>query len=157
MGEDHEGAHGRGQLVVGILVRGRVLREILGLGELADVVEVGTDTAKCGIGADLLGARLGKVGEGERVVIGPGSLEAEASEQGMVEIGHLEPRDVGGDPEELLQERQGTTDEHSGEQPGAERDSATKKESTPILEGGDIPTDGTGLPDKDRQQKDGGT
>lgn len=123
----------------GVLTGGRVLGKILGFGKLADVVEIGTDAAEGGVGPDLLGAGLGKVGEGQGMVIRPGSLEAQTAQQGMVQVGHLQPRDVGGDAEEFFQKRQGPADQHPGEQTDAQGDSAPQEKSPPILQRGDLP------------------
>ena len=114
MREDDQGAHGRSQFVVGILPGGRVFGEILWLGKFTNVVEIGANAAECGIGTYLLGAGLSKISESQRVMVGPGGLEAEAAKQRMIQIGHLQPGDIGGDTKELLQERQGTANEYSG-------------------------------------------
>ena len=52
VGDEDEGAHPRGEVIVRIVGGVHVLDEVLGLGELADVMEVGADAGHGGAGAD---------------------------------------------------------------------------------------------------------
>ena len=95
MGHDDQCAHGRGEFAVGILADAHVFGEILGLHELADVVKVGADARHRGIRPDGLGGGFGEVGDDEAVVVGAGCLDGQALEQRVVQIGEIQPGDVG--------------------------------------------------------------
>ncbi len=106
MGDDDEGAHGRGEVVVRVFAVVGVLGEILRLHELADVVEIRAHAADRGIRADGFGGGLGEVRDGEAVVVGAGGFHAQAFEHGVVEVGHLQPGNVGRDFEKMLNDRE---------------------------------------------------
>jgi hypothetical protein len=62
MGKNDQGAHGGGQFIMKILPCRHVFREVLGLHQLSDVMEIGGNPAERCIGSDFLGASFSEVG-----------------------------------------------------------------------------------------------
>ena len=137
MGGDDELAHFRAELGVPALGIGGILREVLGLGHLAHVVEVGADAAQQVVGADRLGGRLGEAGHVQRVVIGPRSLHLEPpQERLLVLVGVLQKGDVREAGEQLLKHRQKAHHHDAAEQTVQERqhDAGQRKRGDLLLE-----------------------
>ena len=85
--DDDEQAHGGGEFVMAVGAAGLVLDEILGLGELADVVVIGPDAAEEAVAsADGVAGGLSEGADDERVIEGAGSFGGEAFEEGLVEV-----------------------------------------------------------------------
>ena len=96
---DDQCAHRWRKLVVRIPLKAHVFGEVFRFHELADVVEVRTDTAKRGVGADCLGRCFSQVGHDQAVVVSPGRFDGHPSQQRMVKIGSFQPGNVRGDLE----------------------------------------------------------
>ena len=93
-----------GSIVVRIAAVPHVLGEILRLMQLTDIVEVTADPRHRGIGADRLARRFRQRRDHERMLVGTGGLEHHQLQQRVIEIGHFQPGDLRGDPEEILED-----------------------------------------------------
>ena len=71
---DEAGADAGLELVVRVAGAELVLDVVLGLGDLADVVEVAADAHEQRVGADEVGGALGEVADDDAVVEGAGRL-----------------------------------------------------------------------------------
>src|SRR5215831_16451812 len=91
VGNDDERAHGWREIVVRIALKIHVLGVILRLYQLADVMEVGADSAKGRVCADGFGSGFGQIGDDEAMVIGARSFDCHSSKKRMVEVRGLEP------------------------------------------------------------------
>ena len=93
-------AHGRRQIVVRIALEVHVLGEIFRLHQLADVVEIGADTAKRRVGADRFSGGFGQIRDDETVMISAGRFDRHPPQERVIQIGRFQPRNVGRDLEE---------------------------------------------------------
>lgn len=91
VGDEDKGTHAGGEVIMGIFPRGHVFNEVLGFGELTDVVKVRADTTEGGAGTDGLGGGFGEAGDHQAVVVGAGGLNAEAAHEWMIQIRKLQP------------------------------------------------------------------
>lgn len=132
VGNNDEGAHGGGEVVVGILAQMHILGEILGFDEFPDVVEIGGDAANGGVRADFLGGGFGEVGDSEAVMVGAGCLEAETLEQGVVEVRHFEPGNIGGESEEGFEDGEESADHDGGADAHSESGEALPADHGPV-------------------------
>ncbi len=98
MGEDDEGAHGGGEVGVGVGIgRIKVFRKVFGLVDFSDVVIESHGTTRAGVGrVGGGGGGFGQVSHQNTVQVGARGFEGEATENRMVEAGEFEPREVGG-------------------------------------------------------------
>lgn len=96
--DEDKRAHAGREVIVGILPGGHVFDEVLGFGELANVMKIGADAAEGGAGADGFCGSLGQTGDHQAVVISAGGFDAEATHQRVIEVGEFQPGDVCGDP-----------------------------------------------------------
>ena len=103
---DDRGRDARVLLVVGIAAVSLVLREIRGVGGLADVVEERAGAREERVGADRVARVLGELGDDEGMVVGARGLELHPPQERVVEVGELEERDVRRALEERLEDRQ---------------------------------------------------
>ena len=90
VGLEHLGRLFRGQLVVQVLAARLVLDETDRVRELADVVVIGRHAGQERVGTNGLCRALGQVSDHQRVVIGPGRLDEQATEQGLRWIGEFQ-------------------------------------------------------------------
>ena len=102
--KNDERAHRGSEVVMGIDPTGHVFGEIFRLHHLPDVVEISADPADGRIRADGFGTGLGEVGHGEAVMVSARRLEGHAFEQGMIQVGRLEPRNIRGNAEDVLED-----------------------------------------------------
>ncbi len=121
------GAHVGVELVVDVARAGLVLDEGAGVGQLADVVVVGSHARHERVGADRLGGPLGQVADHQGVVVGPRRLEEEPAQEGLRRVGQLEELEDREDPEEVAHELEGA---HGGDR----RAHARGQRGTPQLE-----------------------
>jgi hypothetical protein len=117
VGEDDEGAHGGGQVGVGIGVGWvEVLGEILGFFEFSNVVIEGHGAAGTRVGrARGAGGGFGKVTDENAVEVGSWGFEGEATKDGVVEAGEFEPGKIGGAVESGFEDRKKSADEDGTE------------------------------------------
>ncbi len=132
VGNNDEGTHGRGEVVVGILTQMHILGEILRFDEFPNVVEIGGDTANGGVRTDFFGGGFGEVGDSEAVMVGAGCLEAETLEQGVVEIRHFEPGNIGGESEEGFEDGEESADYDGGADAHSESGEALPADHGPV-------------------------
>ena len=147
MGDDDERAHRRRQVVVGVVARMHVFREIFGLHEFADIVEVGADPAEGGVRPDGLRSRFRQVRHGEAVVVGAGGLHAQALEKRMVQVTHLQPGNIGGDFKQRLQHRQNPAHDDCGPDPCRNGREALEADHPPVGLRRSLPDDRADLPE----------
>lgn len=154
VGNDDERAHRGVEQLVGVAIAAVVFDEVLRFDELADVVEVGADAALGGVGADGFGGGFGEVGEVEAVVVGAGGFFLEALENGVVEVGHLEPGDIGDAVEEPFEDGEdGPDGDGGGDAEGDGPDALDDEED----EGGFAePADEEGAAESDESDADAG-
>jgi len=136
VGNDDERAHRRGEVVVRIALEVHVLGEIIGFHQLADIVEVRTDAAKSGVGADCFGGRLGEVRDHKAMMIGAGRLDGHPAQERMIQVGRFKPGNVGCDLEDLFEERQGAAYKHGSHDAVADGECALDTDHRPIGRGG---------------------
>ena len=127
-----ERTHGRREIVVRIDPAGRVLGEIFRLHHFADIVEVGADAANRRIRPDRFGAGFGEVGHGEAVMVSAGRFEGHALEQRVIEIGRLQPRNVRGDAENVLEHGQDAAHQDGGAHADPEGGEGLPSDHAPI-------------------------
>ncbi len=82
------------ELVVRISPARLILHEVLRLAKLADVVVVRADTSQQSVRADRIARRFGEIRHRNRVRVRAGRLEAQPSQQRLVEIRPSEPAKV---------------------------------------------------------------
>ena len=128
MGDDDEGAHGGGEVVVRVAVVPHIFGEVFGLHEFADVVEVAAHARHCGVCADGLARCLGEVRDGEAVLESAGGFEGHAPEERVIEVGHFQPTDAGGDVKERLDHGEAADDEQGHHDGRADGDDALEAE-----------------------------
>ncbi len=93
VGEEDEGAHGRGQLVMAVGAVELVFDVVVRVGELADVVIERGHLAQEAVCAHGLGSRLHHVGDDERMVVGAGDGDHEVLQERLFEVHELhEPK-----------------------------------------------------------------
>ena len=103
--EDDQRAHCRRKIIVRIALEVHVFGEVFRLHQFADVVEIGTDTTKRGVRADLLRGRLGQVRHDQTVMVRARRLDGHATQQRMVQVGSFEPGNVRRDLKQILEKR----------------------------------------------------
>lgn len=117
VGEDDEGAHGGGEVGVGIGVGGvKVFGEVLGFFEFSNVVIEGhgsTGARVGGVGG--AGGGFGEVTDENAVEVGSWGFESEATKDGVVEAGEFEPGKIGGSVESGFENRKECADEDGAE------------------------------------------
>ena len=91
MGNDNESTHRRSEVVVGVRSVRDVFGEVVGLYDLADVMEIRRDAADCGIGSDDFCGGLREVRNSEAMMVGARRLEAQALEERVIQVAHLKP------------------------------------------------------------------
>jgi hypothetical protein len=69
------------------------------------------------------------------MMIGAGCLETESSEQGVIEISHLQPGNLGGDAGKFLNQGKRATDKNSGKNPRSDGQSTLDTKTPPVREG----------------------
>ena len=113
VGEDDEGAHGGGEVGVGIGVGGvEVLGEILGFLEFSNVMIEGHGATSAWVGGSGgAGGGFGKVTDENAVEVGSWGFEGEATKDGVVKAGEFEPREIGGAVESGFEDRKESADE----------------------------------------------
>ena len=155
MRDDDERAHRRGEIVVRVALEVHVLGEIVRLHQLADIVEIGADTAKGGVRADRFGGGLGEVRDDEAVVVGAGRFDRHPAQERVVQVGRFEPGDVGRDLEEMLEDRERSADQHGGHDAVADGESALDTDHRPIGRGGIEEIERPDEAEGEREQPDG--
>ena len=103
VGDHHLGAQMGGNGIMRVFHTELVLDKVLGPGELADVMVIGSHPAEQTISPNYVGRRLRQVPHDNAVAEGAISLPAETPKQGMVEIGQFQQGKVGGHAENDLQ------------------------------------------------------
>jgi len=113
VGENDEGAHGGGEVGVGIGVGGvEVLGEILGFLEFSNVVIEGHSATGARVGrAGGAGGSFGEVTDENAMEVGSWGFESEATKDGVVEAGEFEPREIGGAVKSGFKNRKESADE----------------------------------------------
>ena len=113
VGEDDEGAHGGGEVGVGIGVGGvEIFGEILGFLEFSNVMIEGHGATSAWVGgAGGAGGGFGKVTDENAVEVGSWGFEGEATKDGVVEAGEFEPGKIGGAVESGFENRKECADE----------------------------------------------
>ena len=152
MRDDDQRAHGRREFVVRVAVAPHVFGEIVGLHELADVVEIRAHPAHCGVGPDGLGRGLGEIRHHQAVVIRPRRLDGQALEQRVVQVAQLQPGDVRGDAEDALKNRQDQRGQQRRDHAAADGDRALPPDLPPVRPDRQLPKDRPHHPEHDRQQ-----
>ncbi len=130
---DDQGAHRRSEIVVRIPLKIHVLGEIIGLHQFADIVEIGANAAERCVGADRFGRGLGEIRHDQAMVISARRLDRHAAEKRVVQIRGFQPRNVGGDLEELLKHRKRPADDHGGQDSIADGVGALQADHSPII------------------------
>ena len=132
MGDDNESTHRRSEVVVGIRAVWNVFGEVVGFYDLADVVEIRGDAADCGIRSDDFCGGFREVRDGQAVVVGARCLKAQALEERVVQVAHLQPRDVGGDFKNMLEHWQDAADDDGCGNAGSKGRQALPSDHRPI-------------------------
>ena len=145
MGDDNESTHRRSEVVVGIRAVGDVFGEVVGLDDLADVVEIRGDAADCGIRSDDFCGGFREVRDGQAVMVGARCLKAETLEERVVQVAHLQPRDVGGDFENMLEHWQDAADDDGRGNAGGKGRQALPTDHGPVSLRGNFPNYGADL------------
>src|SRR5260370_2428726 len=99
MSNNDQRAHCRRQIIMGVFVPDNIFREVVWLYQLADIMKIGASAAHCSIGTDSVGRNLCEVSYHVAVMPGTGSLETKAQKNGVVTIGHFQPRPILGNLE----------------------------------------------------------
>ncbi len=117
VGEDDEGAHGGGEVGVGIGVGGvEIFGEILGFLEFSNIVIEGHGATGAWVGgAGGAGGSFGEVTNENAVEVGSWGFEGEATKDGVVEAGEFEPGKIGGAVESGFEDRKECTNEDGAE------------------------------------------
>ncbi len=131
--DDDQRAHRRREIVVRVALEVHVLGEIIRLHQFADVVEIGADAAKRGVRADRFGGGFREIRDDQAVVISAGRLDRHPAQQRMIEVGSFQPRNVGRDLEEMLEDRQDAADDGGGHDAVADRERALHADHLPIV------------------------
>ena len=74
--------------------------------QFPDVMKIGADAAKRRVRADGFRGRFGKIRHDQAVMVSAWGLDCHAAQQWMVQIGSLEPGDIGRDLKEMLEDWQ---------------------------------------------------
>lgn len=157
MRNDDEGTHRGREGIVGILALVDIFREVVRFNEFADVVKVSGDTADGRVGTDFFGRGFREVGDGKAMVIGSRGFHAQAFEQGVVEVCHFQPRNIGGQTEDAFENGEESAHEHGGEDTRAKSGERLEGDELPVGLRRGRPRDGTDLTEDASDEEGGGT